>query len=81
MKKEDSKVDWRPSFGFDSLGGEVLTHAGVGHTEHWLVQGLLEDQLHGLGELLFGVNDEIIELGHENVELLRAELVQDGPAL
>ena len=59
----------------------MLAHAGVGHTEHWLVQGLLEDQLHGLGKLLLGVNDEIIELGHEDVELLRTELVEDGPDL
>ena len=81
MQKEDSEVDWRPSLCLNLLVHKVLAHAGVGHTEHGLVQGLLEDQLHGLGELLLGVDDKVIELGHEDIELLRAELVEDGPKL
>ena len=81
MEEEDSEVDWRLALSLDPLGGEVLTHAGVGHAEHRLVQRLLEDQLHGLGELFLGVDDDVIKLGHEDVELLRTELVEDGPDL
>ena len=66
----------------DQTGNRThLAHAGVSYAEDRLVQRLLEDELHGLGELLFRVDGKVVELGHQGVKLLGTELVEDGADL
>ena len=55
-----------------------LAHPSVGHAETGLVHGLLEDELHAVLHLDLRVDRQLVELLHEDVELLGAELVEDG---
>ena len=76
FEQEPSEVLDFPILVLNLLGHEVLAHLRIGHTEHGLIQSLLEDQLHGLVQLLLSVDHQLVEPTDEGVELLRAQFIQ-----
>ena len=77
FEQEPSEVLDFPILVLNLLCHQVLAHLRIGDTEHRFIQSLLEDQLHGLVQLLLVVDHELVEPTDQGVEPLRAQFIQD----